>query len=149
MSLKKCEHCGVYFGPKADEKFCLKCTMVVGDKNVAKEDYDYHKYSMVKEYVMLNGNVTPEEIIDYMDEQGIEITRKEIMTYVDEGKLVLVALAGKHHCETCKAEIPGGRFCVKCRNKLESNLGIKPNEHKNEQPKDKKHQGMYIANTKK
>ncbi|MEK8022755.1 MAG: hypothetical protein AAB229_03005 [Candidatus Hydrogenedentota bacterium] len=101
--LAKCPACGDIF---SRDKFaiCPKC---------------WEKETQVLENLKHLSQDMPNATID--DLATISgIGRETIVNYVRSGRLFLDTPAAKLRCEECGADIEGGRFCKKCRDKLAS-----------------------------
>jgi len=117
--LKKCIECGVFFGAESDEdEKCKKCLLSL-HKFKSSGDEAYDKYLLTREIVYENPDISPEGIIEIMKDMGKPITRKEIMGYVNEGKLAIASITEGKHCGECGVKIEKGRICKRCENKKE------------------------------
>lgn len=117
--LKKCIECGVFFGPESDEDVkCKKCRLSL-KKFKSSGDESYDKYLLTREIVYENPDISPEGIIEIMRDMDKPITRREIMGYVNEGKLALMSITEGNHCRECGVKIGTGKFCKRCENKKE------------------------------
>ncbi len=121
--LVKCEMCGKFFGADdASDKVCSSCGS--GPKKRYSEivDEDQRKFKAARDTVYDNPDISPQDLVDALAEMGIEITSKEIMGYVKEGRLSLKNNPDSRFCEDCGRVILSGRMCPKCSNKLEKNI---------------------------
>lgn len=144
MTLKKCENCGVFFGAENGETLCNKCTSPGRSKAIITGDIEHDKFANARAAVYDQPNITPEGLVEELKFRGIEITVREIMKYVVDGRLTLVTVDGGNYCISCGAKIGIGTMCADCSDKLDKFR--KPNELDKkpvEKPKKDTH-GMHI-----
>lgn len=121
--LTKCTKCGKFFGSTNGNDVCDSCKITSGNfKEVA--DLSDVIFRETRNYVYDNPNVSPEDVIDYLAEKGLTITRKTIMDYVRNGLIILTSMEGKSTCEDCGRTILSGRYCPSCTRKKESDMGV-------------------------
>lgn len=141
--LKKCVECGVLFGAESEEdEKCKKCRLSL-KKFKSSGDEAYDKYLLAREIVYENPDISPEGIIQIMKDMGKDITRREIMGYVNEGKLALMSITEGLHCRECGVKITTGKLCKRCENKKEVdriNKSVANSATSSEKPKA----GMHI-----
>ena len=139
--LKKCEQCGKFFGANDNSTLCTSCKLSTPSiKSTGDPERD--KYLMCKEIVYDNEDISPQGIIDIMEEAGITITLKEILRYVDEGRLSLNLEKTGNHCARCGTRVISGKYCDRCRVKMESERAmndLKGKVDSHEQSKIKMH----------
>lgn len=124
--LVKCESCGKFFGQeRPDQTLCSACS-VTGTK-LARHiaDSGDPKFVIARDLVYDNPEISPEELKELMEERGIEISVREIMGYVKEGRLSIKNAPQGNYCEECGRSIIGGRLCPKCSNQLEKAITAK------------------------
>lgn len=118
--LVKCETCGKFFGTdNSDQKQCSACS-VTGERlarHVAESGDP--KFVMAREIVYDQPEISPEDLKKAMAEIGVDISVREIMGYVKEGRLSMVNNPGAVLCEECGRPIMSGRLCPKCSSNLE------------------------------
>lgn len=142
--LKKCENCGKFFGAEtSDRVLCEECSIPEGLENVMGLTYEEKKYELARSIVYDNPEISPEELIKVMDDKGVEIKLKEIMSYVREGKMTLKSADGGVFCEACGKRILSGRLCPKCTHKFEESIANKSTPEKKETTEKKTSQRMY------
>jgi len=139
--LTKCSICGKFFGATDDEDVCDSCKIVSG-KYEEVDDLEDLLFHETRNYVYDTPNASPEDVIAYLAEKGLSITRKIIMDYVRNGLIVLTSMDGKATCEDCGRTILSGRFCPTCTRKKESNLGVPKPVKKPVEP-EKNKTGMH------
>lgn len=118
--LRKCEQCGRFFGDEGDSKICSACRLSTRNfKSTGDPERD--KFQATRDAVYDNPDISPQGIIDLLAEMGIEITVRQIMKYVDEGRLSLNTDKVGNHCLGCGKKIGFGKYCDRCRLKQEMN----------------------------
>ncbi len=126
MMLTKCESCGKFFGAeKPDQKLCSACS-VTGTRlarHIAESGDP--KFAIARDIVYDHPEISPEDLRLLMIERGIEITVREIMSYVKDGRLSIKNAPQGNYCEECGRTIVGGRLCPKCSNQLEKAITAK------------------------
>lgn len=125
--LKKCTNCGKFFGDD-DQTLCSDCRNP-NRKFKTTGDISRDKFLAARDIVYDNPDISPQGIVDLMEEMGIEISVREILKYVDEGRLSLNVSKEGNHCLRCGTRIPLGKYCDRCRIKMEA-------ERKNEDSRD-------------
>jgi len=121
--LKKCENCGRFFGDE-NETLCSSCRNT-NLKFKSTGDPERDKFVAARDVVYENPDISPQGIVDLLEENGIEITTREILKYVDEGRLSLNTIKEGNHCERCGTKISIGKYCDRCRVKMELASDIK------------------------
>ena len=119
MALKKCSNCGVFFGTENGEDLCKNCRSPIGKKIVLTGDVEHDKFTNARALVYEQPNISPEELVKHMKGIGIKISIKEIMRYVNEGRLALTSDDGGSYCSSCGKKIMIGSMCSDCTDKLE------------------------------
>ena len=142
--LKKCEQCGRFFGDDNGGDVCNACKLSTR-KFKSSGDLERDKFTVTKELVYDNPDISPQGIIDIMADMGIDITLREIMKYVDEGRLTLNTEKVGNHCRNCGTKIGFGKFCDRCRLKME---GLKSSDSKHSNDDDRNRIKMHIADKK-
>lgn len=121
--LVKCSICGKFFGAESSEEtVCSSCNTGPRHKYSDIEDEDMKRFKAARDTVYDHPDISPQDLVDVLDEMGIEITTKEIMSYVKEGRLTLKNNPDSRYCEDCGRVITGGRLCIKCSNQLEKSI---------------------------
>ncbi len=116
--LRKCEKCGRFFGDEGDSKICTACALSTRHfKSTGDPEHD--KFQATRDVVYDNPDISPQGIIDILAEMGIEITARQILKYVDEGRLTLNTEKIGNHCQMCGTKIGFGKYCDRCRLKKE------------------------------
>ncbi len=123
LMLTKCTKCGKFFGSDNGSDVCDSCKISTGQFSEVS-NLDEVLFQTTREFVYDNPNVSPEDVIDYVAEKGLTITRKTIMDYVRNGLIILVSMEGKSTCEECGRTILSGRFCPSCTRKKEKDMGV-------------------------
>ena len=143
--LKKCEKCGRFFGDEDSNNICTACRLSTRNfKSTGDPERD--KFTATRDLVYDNPDISPQGIIDIMEEMGMTITIREIMKYVDEGRLSLNTAKVGNHCLGCGTKIAFGKYCDRCRVKME---GQKMTENLNShQDDDKNRVKMHITDKK-
>ena len=107
MDVRNCRSCGRLFNYVTGIPICDGC----------KKELE-EKFQEVKEYIR-NYNAAPVNQVS----EACGVSVKQIKQWVREERLVLSDAAGFFlECENCGAAIRTGRFCDKCKNKLEGEL---------------------------
>lgn len=115
--LKKCEKCGRFFGDDGNT-ICNACRLSTRHFK-STGDLERDKFVATRDLVYENPDISPQGIIDILEESGIEITLREILKYVDEGRLTLSTMKEGNHCQRCGTRINFGKYCDRCRIKIE------------------------------
>lgn len=136
--LVKCEKCGRFFGTEGKETVCNACKLSTRDFK-SSGDPERDKFLAARNVVYDNPDISPQGIIDILEEMGIEITVKEIMKYVDEGRLTLNTEKIGNHCLRCGTKIGFGKYCDRCRVKMETQQQLESAQENRE-----KKAGMHI-----
>ena len=116
--LKKCEKCGRFFGDDTGGNICSACKLS-NTKFKTTGNIERDKFICARDLVYDNPDISPQGIIEYMADLGIDITLREIMKYVDEGRLSLNTIKEGNHCIKCGTKIGFGKYCDRCRIRLE------------------------------
>lgn len=119
MALTKCSNCGKFFGAGGQETMCIECRTPNKKKAVLTGDVEHDKFTNARTVVYDTPNITPEGLVNELKERGIEITLKEILKYVADGRLNLVTIDGGTYCSGCGTKILIGTMCSSCSDKLE------------------------------
>jgi len=141
MALKKCENCGVFFGAEGNEVLCKNCTQPKSKKAVITGDTEHDKFANARAVVYDQPNVTPEELVNELKSRGLDITIREVMKYVTDGRLTLITVDGGSYCSSCGTKISLGTMCKECSKKLDRFRKSSKPEPKKEEPK--KTSGMF------
>ncbi len=131
--LVKCDECGKFFGADNDEiKTCSSCKE--GEKTGLKhiKDPKEQRFVVARNMVYENPDISPEQLVIQMKNMEIEITIKEIMSYVRQGRLTLKNADVNNLCEDCGKKILSGRKCPSCTKKFEEELAKTQAELKKE-----------------
>lgn len=122
--LKKCESCGKFFGASDDSvTLCATCAEgeITGLKHI--KDPKEQRFVVARNLVYENPDISPEALVKQMKDKGIDISIREIMGYVREGRLTLKnANPDDRFCEDCGKRILSGRRCPTCTKKFEDTL---------------------------
>ncbi len=121
--LVRCDECGKFFGAdNNDIKICSSCRE--GEKTGLKhiKDPKEQRFVVARNMVYENPDISPERLVVQMKEMDIEITIKEIMSYVRQGRLTLKNADVNNLCEDCGKKILSGRKCPACTKKFEEEL---------------------------
>lgn len=121
--LKKCEGCGKFFGADGDQRLCASCAEgeVTGLKHI--KDPKEQRFVLARNIVYENPDISPDMLVKNMRDRGVDISVKEIMGYVKEGRLTLKnANPDDNFCEDCGKRILSGRRCPTCTKRFEDNL---------------------------
>ncbi len=116
--LRKCEKCGRFFGDDNGGNICNACKLSTRHYK-STGDPERDKFTATRDLVYDNPDISPQGIIDIMADMGIDITIREIMKYVDEGRLSLNMEKNGNHCRGCGTRISFGKYCDRCRVKME------------------------------
>lgn len=116
--LKKCEKCGRFFGDENEGNVCSACKLS-NSKFKSTGNVERDKFTCARDLVYDNPDISPQGIIDIMAEMGIDITIREIMKYVSEGRLSLNTIKEGNHCLKCGTKIGFGKYCDRCRIRVE------------------------------
>lgn len=119
MALKKCENCGKFFGQEGDESLCHACSHPSGKKTVLTGDIEHDKFTNARAAVYEMPHLSPKELVDELANRGVDITVREILNYVTEGRLTLVTIDGGTYCSSCGNQISIGTMCSNCSDKLD------------------------------
>jgi flagellar operon protein (TIGR03826 family) len=117
-NVKQCRQCGRLF-QSFGANVCPDCA----------EELD-RCFRIVKNYLYDHPDAN---IFDTARETGVP--EKMVLGFLREGRLSVSGAEGMLECESCGAPISGGRFCLDCQNRLESELGsaCKPEQAKKEE----------------
>ncbi|MDO4772410.1 MAG: hypothetical protein Q4A72_02450 [Bacillota bacterium] len=120
--LVKCETCGKFFGASSDETICSSCKEgeFTGLKHI--KDPKEQRFVVARNMVYENPDISPENLVRAMRDMGIDISIKDVMSYVRQGRLTLKNAEIKNLCEDCGKKILSGRKCPTCTKKFEENL---------------------------
>lgn len=119
MALKKCENCGVFFGANGNETLCNNCANPQSKKAVITGDTEHDKFANARSIVYDQPNITPDELVKELVARGIDISIREVMKYVTDGRLTLVTVDGGSYCSSCGRKIMIGSMCKDCTDKLD------------------------------
>jgi len=119
MALKKCEKCGVFFGAEGNETLCTNCAEPKKKKAVLTGDVEHDKFANARAVVYDQPHITPKELVEELKARGIDITVREVMKYVTDGRLTLVTVEGGSYCTSCGRKIQIGTMCKDCTEKLD------------------------------
>ncbi len=148
--LKRCEGCGKYFGADSDDQeFCASCSEseVTGLKHI--KDPAEQRFVVARNLVYDNPNISPENLLNQMKAMNIDISIKEIMDYVRQGRLTLKNADPNNFCEDCGKRILSGRKCPSCTKKFEDTIRSAFAEiEQNAEESSKKKKGMFSHKTK-
>jgi len=142
MALKKCENCGVFFGAEGNEKLCTNCAQPKAKKIVLTGDVEHDKFANARAVVYDQPQITPEKLVNELEARGIEITIREVMKYVTDGRLTLVTIDGGSYCSGCGRPISMGTMCKDCSKKLDKFRTPKPQAAPTP---EKKKSGMHTS----
>lgn len=117
--LRKCDSCGKFFGAEADETLCSSCAIESPGAKIF-DDPEMNKFACARRMVYDFPDISPDELVVRMEGEGVEITKKEIMKYVKDGRLSMKSVSEGRYCEDCGRGILSGRLCPKCTRQLES-----------------------------
>lgn len=107
MDVKNCRSCGRLFNYMGGPPICISC------KEALEE-----KFQRVKEYIRDNKDAH----VDQVSEE-CEVSVKQIKQWIREERLVLSEESGMFlECEVCGAAIRMGRYCDKCKLKVQGDL---------------------------
>lgn len=134
--LLKCEECGKLFGAENGETKCSSCRL--SRKSFKSSgNLEVDKFNITRELVYDNPDISPEGIVELMEDLGYDIKLREIMKYVADGRLNLASLTEGNHCNHCGTKIGRGKLCDRCQakkdqEKVKQNLSRKIDEEKNQ-----------------
>lgn len=117
MTVVNCKICGHIFNDTLDRKVCIECSRA-----------DDKKFLAVREFLYVYPNSKIFEVIEAVAEDGIEVSEREILTYIRMGRLIItdenpfIIIT----CEACGATIRTGRLCEKCKSSFLK--GMKPED---------------------
>jgi len=104
MDVRNCKSCGRMFNYIAGPPICDGCKAALEDK-----------FQIVKEYVRDNKDAKMNVVAEECD-----VSVQQIRRWIREERLALSENSAMFiECEKCGAPIRTGRFCGKCKNKLE------------------------------
>lgn len=107
MEVKSCKSCGRLFNYLAGPLICESC------KDALEE-----KFQNVKEYIRDHKDAPINQV-----SEECEVSVKQIKQWIREERLVVVEGSGVFiDCEMCGEPILTGRFCNKCKSKVQENL---------------------------
>ena len=107
MNIATCKGCGRLFNVIANRRLCPECVAHLEEK-----------FQEVKRYL----NEHPNASVNVVSEE-CEVSIKQIKAWVRDERLSFTAgSANGITCDTCGAAILTGRFCVNCKQKMQSNL---------------------------
>ena len=141
--LKKCEQCGRFFGDDESQTVCTACRLSTR-KFKSTGDIERDKFTLTRDLVYDNPDISPQGIIEILADMGVDITVKEILRYVEEGRLMLNTEKIGNHCLGCGTKIGFGKYCDRCRLKKEQHSPMEPASNSNQQGMK-----MYTADKKK
>ncbi len=154
--LIRCEECGKFFGSETESNnICSSCKQgeVTGLKHI--KDPEEQRFVVARNLVYENPDISPDVLVKAMQDMGIEVTIKDIMRYVREGRLTLKNAEIENICEDCGKRILSGRKCPTCTKAFEETIAKTMKEVKKEVQEDKikdenkKKQTMYSQESKK
>jgi len=146
--LQKCEVCGKFFGPESPNQTKCSACSVTGQR-LARHVADAQdpKFVIARDIVYDFPEISPEELKNRMADMNIEITIREIMGYVREGRLSIVKGPATNICEECGKGILGGRLCPRCAANLEQAI-TKNNESQKPKVEEKNDRSGPTMHTK-
>lgn len=107
MNVKSCKSCGKLFNYLVGPPICESC-----------KDALENKFQVVKEYVREHKDIPINQV-----SEECEVSVKQIKQWIREERLVLVEGSGVFiECEVCGVPILTGRFCNKCKTKMQDSL---------------------------
>lgn len=107
MEVRNCRMCGRMFNYLSGKPICEGC----------KADLE-KKFQEVKDFVRMNGDAPVNKVAE-----ECEVSVKQIKQWIREERLMLSEEAGFFlECENCGAAVRTGRFCEKCKSKLQNEL---------------------------
>ncbi|MCK8058646.1 MULTISPECIES: hypothetical protein [unclassified Fusibacter] len=126
--LVKCEKCGKFFG--ADDSSQTLCSACSTDVSKAQKifktgDIEEQKFLLARDVVYDHPDIAPDALIEQVSEAGLELSIKDVLTYVRDGRLTMKSVEGGVFCEDCGKKIFGGRLCSSCKSKLEKAITSK------------------------
>lgn len=105
MDVRNCKNCGRLFNYYGGIPICKAC-----------KDQMEDKFQQVKEYLRENPN-TPIQVVSEDNEVSVkqikQWVREERLTFSEDSPIGI-------DCEGCGATIKTGRFCEKCRSKMQN-----------------------------
>lgn len=122
--LVKCLECGKFFGSDAENTICSSCKEgeLTGLKHI--KDPKEQRFIVARNLVYENPDISPENLVKIMTDRGIDISIKDVMTYVRQGRLTLKSIEAQNICEDCGKKILSGRKCPSCTKKFEEELSM-------------------------
>ncbi len=145
--LIKCEECGKFFGADDDSNtICSSCKEgeITGLKHI--KDPKEQRFVVARNIVYEQPDIAPDKLVQEMQDMGIDISIKDIMSYVRQGRLTLKNAEVENICEDCGKRILSGRKCPKCTKAFEESVAQAQAKVKQELEKEnaaKKKQRMY------
>lgn len=107
MDVRNCRSCGALFNYIGGAPICTSCKRKLEEK--------FHE---VRDYLDEHPNATVSQVSDEMD-----VSVKQIKQWIREERLCLTeATMDGVVCEMCGIPIRSGRFCEKCKAKVQSEL---------------------------
>lgn len=107
MDVRSCKSCGRLFNYLSGLPICDSCKAALEEK-----------FQEVKEYIREHANA-PVNVVA----EECQVSVKQIKQWIREERLVLTEGSEAFlNCENCGAPIRTGRFCEKCKNKLQGEL---------------------------
>lgn len=126
MDARNCRSCGILFNYIGGVPICASCKKKLEDK-----------FREVKDYLNEHPNATIVEVSEEM-----EVSVKQIKQWIREERLSLSeATMDGVLCESCGKPIRSGRFCDKCKAKMQSELASAIEKPKAAPVKKKEHEG--------
>lgn len=119
MDVRNCKNCGRLFNYIGGQAICQSCKKKLEDK-----------FQEVKDYLDENPHATISQVSEDMD-----ISTKQIKQWIKEERLSLSeATADGVVCEHCGKPIRSGRYCDKCKMKLQDTLSSAISKPKQYEP---------------
>lgn len=113
MEVRNCKKCNALFNYYSGYPLCPKCKVE-----------DEREFRKVRDYIKSNPGVNIEEVSNVL-----EISRQQIIRYVKEERLEIYEQSSVFLiCEMCGCNIRTGRYCSKCKEKLEIEIKRLENE---------------------
>ena len=107
MDARNCRSCGTLFNYISGPPICSKCKKKLEEK-----------FTEVKEYLDAHPNATISVVSEEMD-----VSVKQIKQWIKEERLSLSeATVEGIVCESCGKPVRSGRFCDKCKIKMQNEL---------------------------
>lgn len=128
MQFVKCRLCKKTF-QSIGTQYCPECL----------KDLD-EKYKPVRDFLYDHPNASIEEV-----SEGTEVPERIILYYLKEGRLSMTNASGLLRCEQCGAAVSSGRFCERCRAKLEQRM-VQPMQRRMED-QQKRQRDLESINT--